>query len=130
LGVVSTIERMKDSRVRFAVYVAVWTSSVALMLTGVNGSLLLGMACILLSSLFSQRQSRNKTGRHVALVICLIVAIIDFEHNWRHGNIFKREPLGIWWSCLFVVAWLFGVIDEFYRWRSSRSVINVCDKLL
>jgi len=51
---------MKDSRVRFAIYLAVLTVGVALMLTGINGSVLLGTACILLLSFFSQRQGGKK----------------------------------------------------------------------
>jgi hypothetical protein len=120
---------MKGFNVRFATYLTSWTVGVALILVGVTRLFFIGLSLIILSSFFSHRgwtrfsRIRFRTDPPlVSFSILFLYGVWRLIEGLRSGDVFVREPLGIWWLAALIVVWLWGVGAEYRHWWSERRL--------
>jgi len=107
---------MNNSAKRRLAYSAVLTAGVICILTGIRWLLFLGLALVLVSSILSARRPASRKPL-LGLIICLGYGAWVLVQSYREGTTFSREPVGIVFLVLFIGAWLWALILEWFQLR-------------
>jgi len=117
------MERMKNSSIQFAAYLALLTVGMALIITGIQWLSFVGLALAIASGFFSSHWKFRPRG-FTAVFICLAGAVWLFAADWRDGSVFNRKPMEWWFIVIFAAAWLWSIFREYRCWRASRSITH------
>ena len=114
------MERMQNSHTRLTVFSALLTLGVVLMSFGIFWLMCFGVGLCMLAAHFS---SRHRSGRNrlVMFAIWMVVAVISLVCDWHDGVTLVHRTPAVWFWLLLFGAWLWNIVDEFHRWRKSRS---------
>ena len=113
---------MKSASTKLVASLGLVTFGAVLMFVGINWLTFVGLALVVLSTLFSP-EGRSRVRVVIALLVCLGIAGWFFVSDSSRGEVFARTPRGGEFLGV-VVVWVWIVVVDIGRWRLSRRSSN------
>jgi hypothetical protein len=103
---------------------ALLTFGIVLMSFGIFWLMCFGVALCMLAAYFSSR-SQSRAHRLGMFAVWVVAGVVFLVWDWHDGVTFVHRTPPLWFWILLAGAWLWNVVDEFYRWRKSRRLTDV-----
>src|SRR5436305_10552306 len=108
---------MESSWTRLVVCATLITLGVVLMLLGIFWVMVLGLALITLSAVFSSREPQVRSIQTAAFLLFSLTAIGSLLGSLHNGDAFVQKTRLLWFWVLMVTIWLGTVTSEFLQCR-------------